>query len=382
MNASQVFNQFASSKSFTQSGNFVRSTQPGKPFASTEALNYIPVGYNTSGGNMFRYGALAKAPLQFLEKSMQGAQKRSLTAVEKGIASDLISSGVSFEDTFRELTSMGVQNRFVKSPKAKAGRKLRENISTNRKSRQKGVVTPDTTNRRQSGAWNAQQKEYADDARKYDQWKRSKYTMEDFKSDQKAAFEAHQAKTNAGRPVYANMNLDMTSLNNANTLKDFRKLFKDTKGLKPEDMKPTSNKSVHQQIPYKNNTSQQPNKKGRHGLLDDVASSWKGLSQDQQWALGGAGAVAGLTAAGITYSQIKGSKQSPLGAGMVMAGTGAVVATGLKFGARHLTKHAMGPHSKSIHSLANMGGKDIGSAAAMAGVAGLGLGIGRNITGM
>jgi len=129
---------------------------------------------------------------------------------------------------------------------------------------------------------------------------------------------------------------------------------------------------------------------GTSKFFDTVGANWSGLSNPQQWALGGAGAVAGLVALNVGYNSIKNSKQSPFGsavAGGLLVGGGAM---GLRYGGRALSKWGtegakgvaqmraigagmaeMGP--SSWKGAAKLGGYTAGGVAA--------LGVGRSVIG-
>lgn len=233
--ASKLFNSVASEKNFTQAGNRVTSRQPGRAFASTEALNYIPVGYNTSGGNMFRYGAFLTG--------LWGAGKKIKKKVNV-----LDSSGV--DDALTSIETK-LRTNTTDTP-------LRKELLYEKKQLTKRVSGMDKERLRQERI----RKEVMDG--------------DDASTSSSAA--------NADNPA-------------------------------TPDSKPT--------------------KSTKNKNFSNLQSKFSVLSENQKWALGAAGGVAALGAAGMAYSTISGSKNNPTGSAIMAAGTIGTIGLGIK-GASHM----------------------------------------------
>ncbi len=315
--ASNIFNQFASSKNFSQSGNRITSHQPGKPFASAEALNYIPTGYNTSGGNMFRYGALAAGMVKKFTAKGTGLGRR-LTDIESTVAQESLARGVSSDALLADFKKGSIHRG--SSDKIQAGMLARDNLKQQRKASKKGQGGEDFL------------------FGKYQEVNRNtKSRISDIRAEQ---------ADNVTNPMGGGRTRAETQAE-ISKLKNKRRALMDK--IKGKTSKKSGMMDVFNMAPP---TSHTGGDKAGQGFGESFNSHFAGLKDNQKNMLMTAGGIATLGTAGTAYGAITGSKRDPVGSAMTVGLAGAGLASGYRGIGKHLlTSAKQGVKSSSVRNV-------------------------------
>ena len=324
--ASGIFNQFASAKNFSQAGNRITSTQPGKPFASAEAMNYIPVGYNTSGGNMFRYGSLAAS----VAKDFTSALGRKLTARDKALISQGLTSGQSRSEIASGLLGKAGKSNVSKGQQAWG-------------STRKGVQETRQESRKGAGG--------GTDIGEYLELRAQNKRLQPTASNKKARGKKNKANqqtigANSARMGELRSGLDARS--DAGLQKEVEKMVgrpqpSAEKGLIVHPTLSNNAKAARAAEAAKVVKNKVGGETGKLGSTfgASFSSHFDGLKDNQKNMLMAAGGIAALGAAGTAYGAITGSKRDPVGSAMTVGLAGAGLAAGYRGVGRHLMGSAL-----------------------------------------